>query len=151
MGTLKTKQRRQTDGEALVQFSLDGFHVLSLNFGGKWKKLAESGHQGHQLLECMGAGSIDQEREPLNKFSSPFHGSGWSHSQPLISAFPLIVDKREKPSMDHYMATSCPKALILFLPFNTLSGIRFQYLVYEHQSHHQTIQCHYQVSGILYI
>ena len=30
----------------------------------------------------------------------------------------------------HYMATSCPKALILFLPFNTLSVIRFQYLVY---------------------
>ena len=51
----------------------------------------------------------------------------------------------------HYMTTSCPKALILFLPFNTISGIRFQYLVYEHQSHHQTIQCHYQVSGILYI
>ena len=50
--------------------------------------------------KTQGAGSIDQEREPLNKFSSPFHGSGWSHSQPLISAFPLIVDKREKPSMD---------------------------------------------------
>ena len=29
-------------------------------------------------------------------------------------------------SFRHYMATSCPKALILFLPFNTLSGIRFQ-------------------------
>ena len=27
----------------------------------------------------------------------------------------------------HYMATSCPKALILFLPFNTISVIRFQY------------------------
>ena len=40
-------------GEALVQCSLEGFRVLSLNFGGKWKKLAESGHQGHQLLECM--------------------------------------------------------------------------------------------------
>ena len=31
-----------TDGEALVQCSLDGFRVLSLNFGGKWKKLAET-------------------------------------------------------------------------------------------------------------
>ena len=28
-------------------------------------------------------------------------------------------------------ATTCPKALILFQPFNTLSGIRFQYLVYQ--------------------
>ena len=31
---MKTKQRQQTDGEALVQCSLDGFRVLSLNFGG---------------------------------------------------------------------------------------------------------------------
>ena len=30
----------------------------------------------------------------------------------------------------HYMATSCSKAVILFQPFNTLSWIRFQYLVY---------------------
>ena len=36
------QQRRQTDGEAMVQCSLDSFRVLSLNFGGKWKKLAES-------------------------------------------------------------------------------------------------------------
>ena len=34
--------RQQTDGEAMVQCSLDSFRVLSLNFGGKWKKLAES-------------------------------------------------------------------------------------------------------------
>ena len=42
MFILKTKQTRQTDGEAMVQCSLDSFRVLSLNFGGKWKKLAES-------------------------------------------------------------------------------------------------------------
>ena len=42
MFILKTKQTRQTDGEALVQCSFDGFRVLGLNFGGKWKKLAES-------------------------------------------------------------------------------------------------------------
>ena len=32
----------KVDKLALVQRSLDGFRVLSLNFGGKWKKLAES-------------------------------------------------------------------------------------------------------------
>ena len=42
MFLFKTKQTQQTDGEAMVQCSLDGFRVLSLNFGGKWKKLAES-------------------------------------------------------------------------------------------------------------
>ena len=42
MFILKTKQTRQTDGEAMVQCSLDGFRVLSLNFGGKWKKLAKT-------------------------------------------------------------------------------------------------------------
>ena len=55
MFLLKTKQRRQTDGEALVQCSLDGFHVLGLNIGGKWQKLAETGLHNLQLLECMGA------------------------------------------------------------------------------------------------
>ena len=40
------------------------------------------------------AGSIDQEREALNNFSTPFRGYGRSHSQPLISAHPLIVPIR---------------------------------------------------------
>ena len=43
---LKTKQRRQKDGEALVQCGLDGFCFLSLNFGGKWTKLAETRSPG---------------------------------------------------------------------------------------------------------
>ena len=53
MFLLKTKQRRQTDGEALVQCSLDGFGVLSLNLAENEKKLAETGLHGLQLLECM--------------------------------------------------------------------------------------------------
>ena len=61
MFKLKTKQRRQTNGEALVQCSLDGFHVLGLNFGGKWKKLAETGLHGLQLLECMGVRGLSSQ------------------------------------------------------------------------------------------
>ena len=72
MFILKTKQRRQTDGEALVQCSLDGFHVLSLKFGGKWKKLAETSLHGFQLLECMGGG-VKRMKKPKDNIPYVMH------------------------------------------------------------------------------
>ena len=82
------------DKLGLVQCSLDGFHKLSLNFGGKWKKLAESGHQGHQLLECMltrvttaksvlilSKGGI-QKNKTGKIASKKYKGGGWGSAMP---------------------------------------------------------------------
>ena len=57
-------------------------------------KYQMKGNKKMQVKHRGQAGSIDQEREALNNFSTPFRRYGRSHSQPLISAHPLIVPIR---------------------------------------------------------
>ena len=97
---LKTKQRRQKDGEALVQCGLDGFCFLSLNFGGKWTKLAETRSPGTPTFRMYDHVIVSSRHHVI---------SSWHHVK-LTSWHHVIMSSCHHvitPSRHHVIPSSC--------------------------------------------
>ena len=72
MFIMKTKQRQQTDGEAFGAVQSWWFSRSQPKFWRKWKKLAETGLQSLQLLECMGGG-VKRMKKPKDNIPYVMH------------------------------------------------------------------------------